>query len=155
MNSIASRLRYIRGNLSRDEFAEKIGVHKNTVGRYERGESEPDLTISSKICRIFNVDSDWLLFGKGIPPYVSDTESVQIFANKQQPNTTIFKEYGSYTDSEQQDILCLLERIVSNLAEEFEIPLSIDQKKAVANLYFHEMRDEIKRISEKVMQITS
>ena len=36
MSSIAERLKSVRGEMSREEFARIIGVHVNTVGRYER-----------------------------------------------------------------------------------------------------------------------
>lgn len=55
----------MRGGLSQVAFAEKLGVHKNTVGRWERGAGEPDVGAASTICRVFKVSPRWLLDGTG------------------------------------------------------------------------------------------
>ena len=46
----SERLKIIRGDLTQAEFAAKLGIHKNTLGRYERGESEPDFSVCVNIC---------------------------------------------------------------------------------------------------------
>lgn len=66
--TMAQRLRAIRGTLTQAEFAHKLGIHKNTLGRYERGESEPDTQIARQLCTLFGVQPHWLLFGSGTPP---------------------------------------------------------------------------------------
>ena len=63
--STAQRLRIIRGNVSRAEFAKLLDVHPNTLGRYERGQTEPDFTFARSICTKFGVEPGWLLFGTG------------------------------------------------------------------------------------------
>lgn len=68
----ADRIKAIRGNLTQAEFSEKLGIHKNTLGRYERGESEPDLTFCAQVCALFGISPHWLLFGNG-PMRVSDS----------------------------------------------------------------------------------
>ncbi len=61
----SERLKIIRGDLTQAEFAAKLGIHKNTLGRYERGESEPDFSVCVNICSIFGVSPNWLLLGAG------------------------------------------------------------------------------------------
>lgn len=63
--SASQRLRILRGNISQTEFARKLNIHKNTLGRYERGISEPDLGFARDACTIFGVEPRWLLFGEG------------------------------------------------------------------------------------------
>lgn len=69
MNTVAStlgdRLRLVRGQLSQDEFATRFGVHKNTIGKYERGERHPDSEYLLAIRTKFSVDLDWLVTGEG------------------------------------------------------------------------------------------
>lgn len=60
---LGERIKRARGNLSQAEFAERIGVHKNTFGFYERGERVPDAEAVRAICDSFGVTSAWLLFG--------------------------------------------------------------------------------------------
>lgn len=66
--TMAQRLRAIRGTLTQAEFAHKLGIHKNTLGRYERGESEPDTKIARQLCTLFGVQPHWLLFGSDTEP---------------------------------------------------------------------------------------
>ncbi|MFP5223837.1 MAG: helix-turn-helix domain-containing protein [Acidobacteriota bacterium] len=67
-STMAQRLRAIRGTLTQAEFAHRLGIHKNTLGRYERGESEPDTQIARLLCTAFGVQPHWLLFGSGAEP---------------------------------------------------------------------------------------
>ncbi len=48
--------------LSQVVAAEKIGISKNTVQNYEDGKSEPDISILVKICALFNVPIQNLVF---------------------------------------------------------------------------------------------
>lgn len=61
----SERLKIVRGDLTQAEFSTMLGVHKNTLGRYERGESNPDSEVCAKICSVFGVSPAWLLLGIG------------------------------------------------------------------------------------------
>lgn len=52
-------------NITQQEFADRIGVKRNTVGQYEIGRNEPTATVMSLICREFNVNEEWLRSGSG------------------------------------------------------------------------------------------
>ncbi len=52
-------------DLTQQEFANKIGVKRNTVGQYEIGRNEPTVTVISLICKEFNVNEEWLRNGTG------------------------------------------------------------------------------------------
>lgn len=64
--SFSERVKEVRGDLTQKIFAEKIGVHVNTVSRWERGEQTPD---QKDLCTILSLFSDispeWLLTGEG------------------------------------------------------------------------------------------
>lgn len=47
-------------NLSQEELAEKIGVARQTISKWELGETSPDLKQAKKIADIFNVNLDEL-----------------------------------------------------------------------------------------------
>lgn len=70
----SDRLKIIRGTMTQNEFADSIGVHKNSLGRYERGDSEPDLRVAITICTKFGISPEWLMFGTG-PMCPSDAAS--------------------------------------------------------------------------------
>jgi len=65
MDNIGERLKIIRGKTNQSEFADMIGVSRNTLLRYERGDSVPDSKLAALICQKFNIPSDWFLFGAG------------------------------------------------------------------------------------------
>lgn len=52
-------------DLTQQEFAEKIGIKRNTIANYETGRNEPVDSVISLICREFNVNEDWLRNGIG------------------------------------------------------------------------------------------
>ena len=66
---VAERLREIRESLglSQGEFAQSIGVHRVTYNNYERGKSEPPLSVIKEIVQRYNVNPTWLLTGEGEP----------------------------------------------------------------------------------------
>lgn len=47
--------------LAQGELAEKIGVHQNVLGRYERGEAMPSIEMASKIADTLGVSIDYLV----------------------------------------------------------------------------------------------
>ncbi len=65
MSSFGERLKLVRGNLSQAEFSKRIGIPQVTLGNYERGRNEPKFETLEKICSLFEIKSDWLLFGVG------------------------------------------------------------------------------------------
>ena len=49
-----------KNGLSQEELAEKIGVARQTISKWELGETSPDLKQSKELSRIFNVSLDEL-----------------------------------------------------------------------------------------------
>jgi transcriptional regulator with XRE-family HTH domain len=64
MNEFADRLRILRGMKSQTVFSDEIGVSQRTLSRYENG-ALPDIGVAQTLCRRFNVEPRWLLFGEG------------------------------------------------------------------------------------------
>ncbi len=65
-NSLAERIRLARvsAKITQQGFAEALGVHKNTVGKWERGEAEPDLKSVSILSKKLGISLYWLLNGE-------------------------------------------------------------------------------------------
>ena len=62
-------------NLSQEELAEKIGVSRQTLSKYETGESLPDIEKCKMLADLFGVTVDDLIrykkseaMGLGVPP---------------------------------------------------------------------------------------
>ena len=60
-----TRIKMIRQNegLTQSQFADKIGLSRNYVAMIEIGQREPSERTISDICRIFDIQEDWLKYG--------------------------------------------------------------------------------------------
>lgn len=84
--ALATRLREVRrhfGDMERGEFAESIGVSKNTIAFYERGERTPDADVIASYVETYKISSDWLLLGVG---GMFGSGSVLDVASKERPD---------------------------------------------------------------------
>lgn len=64
--SVGERIKLIRGSVRQDAFSVKVGVHLNTVGRWERDQSTPDAADLNKILAAYpDINPTWLLTGEG------------------------------------------------------------------------------------------
>ena len=59
------RIKQVRqmSNMTQLQFAEKIGLSRNYVAMIEIGQREPSDRTISDICRIFNIQEEWLRYG--------------------------------------------------------------------------------------------
>ena len=84
-NLFTKRLRELRGELSQEEFAQKIGTKQTTLSNWERGFREPNFNGLILISTSCEVSADWLLGLSddrgGASGYGGDSEKVQM-ANK-------------------------------------------------------------------------
>ena len=66
MNERIKELRKLL-HLTQQQFAEKLGVSRNTVATYEIGKSDPSEAAINNICTKCQVDKTWLTTGEGEP----------------------------------------------------------------------------------------
>ena len=76
--TIGGRIRHIRGELSQEDFATQIGVHKNAVGKYERDENIPGGDVLKRLYKVKAVNITWLLTGSGHPYAVKDLHAPSV-----------------------------------------------------------------------------
>jgi len=71
------RIKTLRKTLkmTQQEFADRIGIKRNTVGLYEIGQSGISDTVIRAICREFGVNEEWLRTGSGEIFREVDTEA--------------------------------------------------------------------------------
>lgn len=73
MTKLNARIKELRKTLklTQEEFGSRVGVKGNTIGNYELSLRNPSDAIIHSMCREFNVNEDWLRYGKGemfLPP---------------------------------------------------------------------------------------
>lgn len=63
MKKLSSNLKKIRkeNNLSQEELAEKLGVSRQSISKWENNEAYPEMDKMIKICELFNLNIDELL----------------------------------------------------------------------------------------------
>lgn len=82
MTLIAKNLKSLRKrhNLTQDQFAQKLGIKRSSVGAYEEGRAEPPLSNLSNIARSFDVSIDSLVYedievGIGLNPLTGQKQT--------------------------------------------------------------------------------
>ena len=117
------RIKELRKNkkLTQAEFGERIGVKGNTITTYENGSRVPSEAVIKSICRVFNVNEDWLRTGRG-DPYIQlsrDEELAQFFGDVMKGEDPDFRRrLLSVMSRLTTDEWALLERMAWKLVDE-------------------------------------
>ena len=65
MSKIGEKIQQIRGKMTQEQFALTIGVHRNTVARWESEKGVPDYNALREIIVHFKVAPEWLFAETG------------------------------------------------------------------------------------------
>lgn len=115
MNERIKELRKFLG-MTQQEFANKLGVSRNTVASYEIGKSNPSEAAINNICSKCQVDKNWLINGVGEPFLKLDKKDELILW----ATTALGDEPESYRNRLVDALIRLDEKdweILANLAE--------------------------------------
>lgn len=72
---VGERIKRTRGELTQAEFAERLGVDRKTVVRWESGDRMPDGESLRALWNHFHADPGWVLTGGGSPPPINARET--------------------------------------------------------------------------------
>ncbi len=81
--SIGKRIREIRGDLPRSEFADRIGVSPRSLERWEQDDTIPIGSALLKMRQNFGTDINWLLTGDRFPAEGSIAHAMEIMGEAQ------------------------------------------------------------------------
>ncbi len=110
-------------DLTQQAFAERIGVSRANIGKYETGISEPSAAVLSLICREFDVREEWLRTGEGEMFKPKPSDILDQLAYKYQfsnVDSVIAEKYVSLSPSKRK---ALVEQVF-NFMHEVEAALS-------------------------------
>lgn len=64
--TLSDRLQALRKekNLSQEQLAEKLGVSRQAISKWESSQATPDINNILKLSEIYNVSTDYILLGK-------------------------------------------------------------------------------------------
>ena len=99
------------------EFAKKIGIAQPTLGGYETGKRIPTDYAINNICKTFNVNEEWLRYGKGeLFVTMSIDEEIANFLVKIQmkDDDSYMKRYIIALSKLNEDEWALLEKMHTN-----------------------------------------
>lgn len=63
--TLGSRLKALRGEKSREEFASYFGIHAQTLRKYEIDQRTPGADFLKDVCERLTISPAWLLMGEG------------------------------------------------------------------------------------------
>lgn len=118
--AIGQRIRDERQKLglSREEFAEILGLSDYYVGQLERGERQMSLPVLVKIRNCLHVSLDYLVFGKAINDiyYIHDSPNMfDVYDNKYLQYLQIHNLLGRCSPMELELIIKLIKTILPYL----------------------------------------
>lgn len=58
------RCLWLASGLTQKQVAERTGAERKSVSKWISGEFNPSLPYFMRLCRLFRVSADWLLFGE-------------------------------------------------------------------------------------------
>ena len=100
--SLGKKIRELRkkSNFSQEEFAEKLGVARQTISKWENKQTTPDVIQAQKIARLFNISLDELV-GNEIKP-IEDV-IIKIIKEEQEMPTYRITTRPNLLKEEQKD----------------------------------------------------
>jgi transcriptional regulator with XRE-family HTH domain len=121
-NKMNTRIATIRKkeDLNQEEFASSLGLTKNFISLVETGKREPSDRTINDICRIYNVNENWLRTGEGemLIPMDREKELALLTAKLFKESSDSFKNrFVSMLAKMSDDEWALLESTVDKLAQ--------------------------------------
>lgn len=104
--------------MTQQEFADRLGISRNTVATYETGKSNPSDSAVMLICREFNVDEDWLRSGSGDVKFRESNENDlmnmidRILSGENEFHKNLFKTFAQLDEKELKALESILDRFL-------------------------------------------
>ena len=108
-------------DMTQQEFADRIGIKRNTIAQYEIGRNEPIDSVINLMCREFNVNETWLRTGEGeMFVEISLDEEIASFIGRIQMEDKINfkKRFVSALAKLDEDEWEVLEKLVLDMCKE-------------------------------------
>lgn len=114
------RIRKIRRDLdlTQQEFADRIGIKRNTIANYETGRNEPIDSVVSLICREFGVNEEWLRDGTGEMFEPDSGDELEALAKKydlSNADQVLIEKYVNLKPGSREAIINFITDVVAGL----------------------------------------
>ena len=116
------RLKALRKSLdiTQQEFADKIGIKRNSYANYETGRNTPIDAIIVSICREFGVNEEWLRHGTGEMYKKKDAAFSELIAEIDYSDDEFLKNIITAYMGLDEDSKQALRKIAKSMAEKYK-----------------------------------
>ena len=107
-------------NLKQATFGERIGISESAVCAFENGRRTPSEQSIKSICREFNVNYAWLVYGQGdmFNEHDDTTEKIdRILAGENETAIAVFKAFAELSEEEWAIVESIIDKIQKNKAD--------------------------------------
>lgn len=120
------RMKMLRKELSltQQEFADRIGVKRNTIGAYETGQNAPSDSVIGLIIREYKVSETWLRTGEG-EMFRQDKDSIIASLRDALPNliddaARVVEMFADLPQEDQRKTIDFLRRVSAEIFDQGE-----------------------------------
>lgn len=114
-------LRKVLG-LSQQEFANKIGIARGNIAAYEVGKNNPSDAVIVLICKVFNVNEDWLRDGIGEMFKQRDGSFTELLSELDDSEDDFIKSFIAIYMELDEDSKEKLRQIATKMSEKYKKP---------------------------------
>ena len=150
-------------NLSQESFSSKLNISRSHFAMIENGSKNITDRVFSDICRVFNVNEEWLINGTGemfAPTFNDKLDQLATEYNFSKLEYTFFSSYLKLDEKKREAVTEFLESIVKQGSEIFndEITATTDTtsfedfKKSELEAYAQELESEQKGITSSALE---
>lgn len=162
MNERIKELRKVL-NLSQESFSSKLNISRSHFAMIENASKNITDRVFSDICRVFNVNEEWLINGTGemfAPTFNDKLDQLATEYNFSKLEYTFFSSYLKLDEKKREAVTEFLESIVKQGSEIFndEITATTDTtsfenfKKSELEAYAQELEAEQKGITSSALE---
>ena len=162
MNERIKELRKVL-NLSQESFSSKLNISRSHFAMIENGSKNITDRVFLDICRVFNVNEEWLINGTGemfAPTFNNKLDQLATEYNFSKLEYTFFSSYLKLDEKKREAVTEFLESIVKQGSEIFndEITATTDTtsfedfKKSELEAYAQELEAEQKGITSSALE---
>ena len=162
MNERIKELRKVL-NLSQESFSSKLNISRSHFAMIENGSKNITDRVFSDICRVFNVNEEWLINGTGemfAPTFNDKLDQLATEYNFSKLEYTFFSSYLKLDEKKREAVTEFLESIVKQGSEIFNDEITAttnttsfeDFKKSELEAYAQELEAEQKVITSSALE---
>ncbi|MCR4895558.1 MAG: helix-turn-helix domain-containing protein [Lachnospiraceae bacterium] len=105
-------------HLTQQEFADRLGIPRNNIAGYETGKRSPSEAVLALICRVFQVQEDWIKSGNGEMFDRKDVSPLETIAKKynlSQKDLVLIERFAEMDKRQRDAIINYIKDVASKL----------------------------------------